>query len=160
MANYYSLGTSSLLAFRENSDRFSIWITRNSEGLCAACSYPHHSLTNFTSYFSERKINKYAFSGGQEILDLQRQLGSDPDVDVAYQYLSFYEELERIRAVYCSGTLLAGKLKKKCIVKLQEYVKAFQERRAAIDDEALDAFMKVGGLKWGSKKTNGSEGGK
>ena len=35
------------------------------------------------------KINKYAFSGGQETLEEHRELGGNPDVDVAYQYLQF-----------------------------------------------------------------------
>jgi len=41
---------------------------------------------------SERKVNKYAFSGGQDTVDQQRRLGGDPDVDVAYQYLSFFTD--------------------------------------------------------------------
>jgi tryptophanyl-tRNA synthetase len=51
----------------------------------------------------KKKINKYAFSGGQETVEEHRKLGGDPDVDVSYQYLSFFyeddEELERLAAV-------------------------------------------------------------
>src|ERR1700760_1201128 len=32
----------------------------------------------------KKKINKYAFSGGQETAELQKELGGNPDVDVAY----------------------------------------------------------------------------
>lgn len=39
------------------------------------------------------KMNKYAFSGGQETLELHRELGGNPDVDVAYQYLRFFLEV-------------------------------------------------------------------
>lgn len=35
-------------------------------------------------------MNRYAFSGGQETLELHRELGGNPDVDVAYQYLKFF----------------------------------------------------------------------
>lgn len=42
------------------------------------------------------KINKYAFSGGQEFLEQQRELGGDPDVDVAYQYLVFFMEDDEV----------------------------------------------------------------
>jgi len=35
----------------------------------------------------QKKINKHAFSGGQETIELHRELGGNPDVDVAYQYL-------------------------------------------------------------------------
>ena len=104
---------------------------------------------------SERKVNKYAFSGGQDTVEEHRRLGGDPDVDVAYQYLSFFtdgdDELDTIRKDYRSGALLTGELKKKCIVKLQAYVGAFQTRRAAIDDEVLDEFMRPRPLVWGTK---------
>jgi tryptophanyl-tRNA synthetase len=100
----------------------------------------------------EKKINKYAFSGGRDTLEEQRRFGGNPDVDVAYQYLSFFtdddEELEKIRDDYINGILLTGELKKKCIVKLQEFVKAYQGRRAALTDEVLDEFMRVRPLEW------------
>lgn len=37
------------------------------------------------------KILKHAFSGGQETLELHRELGGNPDVNVAYQYLTYFE---------------------------------------------------------------------
>jgi len=40
----------------------------------------------------KNKINKYALSGGQETLELQREKGGNPDVDVAYSYLTFFLE--------------------------------------------------------------------
>jgi tryptophanyl-tRNA synthetase len=139
-----------------NQARFSCQIHLNR---CEHASTPPcfaTSLTNFVKS-SERKIRKYAFSGGQETLAEQRRLGGDPDVDVAYQYLSFFEnndaKLQTIRAAYCSGDLLTGELKTKCVQKLQAYVSAFQTRRAAIDDDVLDTFMKVRPLEWGSKAT-------
>jgi tryptophanyl-tRNA synthetase len=71
---------------------------------------------------------------------------------VAFQYLGFFsdddEELEQIAADYRKGTLLTGELKTKCIVKLQEFVKAYQERRATITGEVLDEFMRVRPLEW------------
>ena len=70
------------------------------------------------------KINKYAFSGGQETVELHRELGGNPDVDVAYQYLNFFmdddEELERIRVEYKAGRMLTGEIKGICIKYLQE----------------------------------------
>ncbi|KAI9843480.1 MAG: tryptophan--tRNA ligase [Sclerophora amabilis] len=102
----------------------------------------------------EKKINKYAFSGGQATITEQRELGGNPDVDVSYQYLSFFsdddDELEAVRQSYVKGDLLTGELKKKCIVKLQEFVKGFQERRQAVTEELLDEFMKPRPLEWGT----------
>ena len=34
---------------------------------------------------------KHAFSGGQETLELHRELGGNPDVDVVYQYFTCFE---------------------------------------------------------------------
>jgi tryptophanyl-tRNA synthetase len=99
----------------------------------------------------KNKINRHGFSGGGDTEELHRQNGGNPDVDVAFQYLSFYEEddelLAKTAAVsnpvmsrmhtcpdniraskdYRAGTLLTGQLKAMCIKKLQEEVKSFQE---------------------------------
>lgn len=49
------------------------------------------------------KINKHGFSGGRETVEEHRLLGGNPDVDVSYQYLTFFvdddEELEKIAKV-------------------------------------------------------------
>jgi tryptophanyl-tRNA synthetase len=92
-------------------------------------------------------------------LEEQRRLGGNPDVDVSFQYLSFFsdddEELEQIRTGYVKGELLTGELKKKCIAQLQGFVKAYQERRATITDELLDEFMRVRPLVWSQGRTEG-----
>lgn len=104
----------------------------------------------------QKKINKYAFSGGQVSIEQHRELGGNPDIDVAYQYLSFFKDddelLERLAREYRSGNLLSGEMKKECIVVLQEFVKAFQERRAKVDDSVLESFMKPHKLVWGQKE--------
>lgn len=51
----------------------------------------------------KKKINKYAFSGGQTTTEEHQRLGGNPDVDVAYQYLLHLEdddaEMERLAVV-------------------------------------------------------------
>lgn len=93
----------------------------------------------------KNKINKHGFSGGRETEEEHRKLGGNTDVDVAYQYLSFFldddEELEKIGEDYRAGRLLTGQLKARCIQMLQEFVKVFQERKAKITDEDVNAFM-------------------
>ncbi|KAI1322523.1 tryptophanyl-tRNA synthetase [Xylariaceae sp. FL0255] len=100
----------------------------------------------------KNKINKHAFSGGQEFEADHRKLGGNPDVDVSYQYLQFFmeddEELARLGEEYKKGNLLTGELKAICIKHLQEYVKAFQERRSKVDDEVINTFMSVRPLKF------------
>jgi len=93
----------------------------------------------------KNKINKYAFSGGQETAEQHRRLGGNPDVDVPFQFLSFLldddEELEKLRTTYKSGELLTGEMKKRCIAVLQEYVGSFQARRKQVTDKTIDEFM-------------------
>lgn len=103
----------------------------------------------------QKKINKYAFSGGRALLEEHRELGGNVDVDVAYQYLSFFshddEKLEQLAAQYKSGELMSSEMKKECIAVLQEYVGAYQERRAKVDQGVVDAFMKPHKLVGGQK---------
>jgi tryptophanyl-tRNA synthetase len=40
----------------------------------------------------KNKINKHGFSGGRETEEMHRLHGGNPDVDVPFQYLSFFEE--------------------------------------------------------------------
>ncbi|KAK0727179.1 hypothetical protein B0T26DRAFT_737951 [Lasiosphaeria miniovina] len=100
----------------------------------------------------KNKINKYAFSGGKTTVEEHREKGGDTSVDVSFLYLRFFleddEELEKIRLAYESGELLTGDLKAICIKELQTYVKAFQERRAKVDDEIVHQFMDRRPLKW------------
>ncbi|KFH47934.1 Tryptophan--tRNA ligase, cytoplasmic-like protein [Hapsidospora chrysogenum ATCC 11550] len=107
---------------------------------------------NDTAKSVKTKINKYAFSGGQETVEEHREKGGNPDVDVAYQYLQFFmdddEELARLRDEYKSGKLLTGELKAICIKYLQEYVSGFQERRAKVTDEVVNEFMAARPLEW------------
>lgn len=52
----------------------------------------------------KNKINKHGFSGGKETEEEHRRLGGDPDVDVSYQYLSFFlDDDEELAKVYSVG---------------------------------------------------------
>jgi tryptophanyl-tRNA synthetase len=101
----------------------------------------------------KNKINKYAFSGGQDTAEKQREIGGRTKDDVAFQYLTFFmeddAELERIRLAYEKGEMMTGELKAVCIKLLQDYVKGFQERRKGVTEENSKEFMRVRGLTWG-----------
>lgn len=81
----------------------------------------------------EKKIMKYAFSGGRETVKEHREKGGNPDVDVSYQWLTFFEEddkkLEKIYNDYKSGKLLTGELKSILVEKLVKFLKAHQKNR-------------------------------
>jgi len=60
----------------------------------------------------KNKVNRHGFSGGQETEEEHRRLGGNTEVDVAYQYLTFFleddEELERlgrVRSLFCNVSL-------------------------------------------------------
>mmetsp|Transcript_5505 Transcript_5505/g.6971 ORF Transcript_5505/g.6971 Transcript_5505/m.6971 type:complete len:422 (+) Transcript_5505:121-1386(+) len=104
----------------------------------------------------QKKINKYAFSGGKTSVEEHRQHGGDPDIDVAYQYLSFFsdddDKLEKLAKDYRSGDLLSGEMKKECIDVIQKFVAEYQERRSKITPEIVDSFMKPHKLVYGQKE--------
>ncbi len=81
----------------------------------------------------EKKIRKYAFSGGRETIKEHREKGGNPDIDVSYQWLTFFEEddkkLEKIYNDYRSGSLLTGELKQILIDKLNKFLKEHQRKR-------------------------------
>jgi tryptophanyl-tRNA synthetase len=82
----------------------------------------------------ERKIKKYAFSGGRETLKEHRKKGGVPEKDVSFQYLKFFFEsddkkLEKIYNDYKSGKLLTGELKEILIKKINEFLKEHQKKK-------------------------------
>lgn len=91
------------------------------------------------------KINKYAFSGGGASVEEHREKGGNCDVDIAYQYLTFFLEdddrLAQIRKEYSRGSMLTGELKKELITILHKIVAEIQERRKTVTDDLLKQFM-------------------
>ncbi|CAA90500.1 cytoplasmic tryptophan-tRNA ligase Wrs1 [Schizosaccharomyces pombe] len=93
----------------------------------------------------KNKINRHAFSGGGATIEIHREKGGNPDVDVAYQYLSFFldddEKLKQLYNTYKAGTLSTGEMKGECIKLLQQFVSDFQAARSKVDEATLDMFM-------------------
>ena len=91
-----------------------------------------------------KKINKYAFSGGRETVELHRKHGGNPDIDVSFELLKYFlesdEQLEVIRKDYISGKLLSGELKKILIDEINKFLKGFQERRKKAS-KLIDQFI-------------------
>ena len=93
----------------------------------------------------EKKIKKYAFSGGQVTLAEHRKKGGNPDVDVSYQYLRLFEtndkKLKKIHDDYKSGKLLTGEMKQILINKLSKFLKEHQKKRVKAKKE-INKFFK------------------
>jgi len=92
----------------------------------------------------EKKIKKYAFSGGQPTIKEHKEKGGNPDIDVSYQWLTFLEEddkkLKNIYEDYKSGKLLSSELKEILIKKINSFLKGHQEKmKKAVN--SFDKFM-------------------
>jgi len=88
-------------------------------------------LTTDSEKEIETKIRKYAFSGGRSTIEEHRKKGGNPDVDVSYQWLTYFEDndekLKKIYDDYKSGSLLTSELKQILIDKLNAFLK-FNEK--------------------------------
>ncbi|KAK9667867.1 hypothetical protein RND81_13G016900 [Saponaria officinalis] len=93
----------------------------------------------------KNKVNRYAFSGGQDSIEKHRKLGANLQVDIPVKYLGFFldddAELEHIKTEYAAGRMLTGEVKKRLTEVLTEVVERHRRARAAVTDEMVDAFM-------------------
>lgn len=92
-----------------------------------------------------KKVMKYAFSGGRDTVEEHRKFGGRSDVDVSFQYLTFFleddEELESIRQRYETGELLTGELKEILATTLAGIIEEHQNNRQKITAEDLATVM-------------------
>lgn len=93
-----------------------------------------------------KKIMKYAFSGGRDTIEEHRKKGGNPDIDVSYQWLTFFEEddkkLEKIYHEYKSGKMLTGELKQILADKLNGFLKKHQEKREKAKEKFEDYIFR------------------
>ncbi len=101
--------------------------------------------TTDTPEVVKKKINKYAFSGGQPDVAQHRKLGGNPDIDVSYQYLKIFFEpddiaLKKIYDDYKSGKMITGELKSILIKKINDFLKDHQKKREKAREQ-IDKFL-------------------
>lgn len=94
---------------------------------------------------AERKIKKYAFSGGQPTVEEHRKKGGNPDVDVSFQMLRYGLEsddkkLAKIYDDYASGKMLTSELKQIAIDKVKAFLTHHQKEREKARGK-LDKFL-------------------
>ena len=92
----------------------------------------------------KKKINKYAFSGGKDTIEEHRKKGGDVKIDVACQWLKYFEDddekLSEIYDEYSRGELLSGEVKKILIEKINTVLFKHQKRRLNADKQ-VDKFI-------------------
>lgn len=81
----------------------------------------------------ERKIKRYAFSGGQKTVIEHREKGGNPEKDVSFQYLKMFFEpndkkLKQIYEDYKSGDLLTSELKEITINSINDFLRKHQRK--------------------------------
>ncbi|URE15687.1 Tryptophanyl-tRNA synthetase [Musa troglodytarum] len=95
----------------------------------------------------KNKVNRYAFSGGQDSIENHRKYGANLEVDIPVKYLGFFleddAELDHIKKEYGAGRMLTGEIKKRLVEVLSELVERHRKARALVTDEVVDAFMAV-----------------
>ncbi|VVB59577.1 Tryptophan--tRNA ligase [uncultured archaeon] len=97
-----------------------------------------------------QKVMKYAFSGGQATIEEHRKLGGNPDVDVAYQWLSilFEEDEKKLKTIhddYKSGKLLTGELKQLLVDKINAFLREHKNKMENAKP-LLEKYMYTGKL--------------
>ncbi len=94
----------------------------------------------------KRKINKHAFSGGKDTIEEHRKYGGNVDVDIACQWLKYFEDdddkLQEIYDKYSKGELLSGEVKKILIDKINKFLAEHQKRRAVAEKKIKDFLWK------------------
>jgi hypothetical protein len=94
------------------------------------------------------KILKHSFSGGggNGTLEDHKKFGGNPDVDVAYQYLRYFEhddeKLKEIHDGFVKGDITCGEIKNLLVTKLSKIYEQIREDRSKVTQEILDDFYK------------------
>ena len=93
----------------------------------------------------ERKVKRFAYSGGGGTQEEHERDGAALDVDVPYQYLLYFieddAELERIAHEYANGRMPSKDIKDKMFAVVWDFVDKHQKARAKVDDAVLDSFF-------------------
>ena len=116
-------------------------------GKMSSSNINHGILTTDTPQQVKKKINKYAFSGGQATVEEHRKKGGNPDIDVSYQWLKYFEEddqkLKKIYKDYRSGKLLSGELKAILIEQINKFLAEHQKRRKKAKKQINQFLYKI-----------------
>lgn len=99
----------------------------------------------------KKKMMKYAYSGGQPTLKEHREKGGDPDKDIPYQYIYFFEEdskkVKEIYEGYKSGKILTGEIKQMATDVINQFLSEFRENKRKYEGKIEDLLLKKGDFK-------------
>lgn len=93
-----------------------------------------------------KKINKYAYSGGGDTIELHRENGGNLNTDVSYQYLLYFchddNKMKEIAEKYSSGQMLSGEIKSLMADYVCKIVETHQKAREEITSDILRLYFK------------------
>ena len=91
------------------------------------------------------KITKHAFSGAAKTLKEHKEKGANLNVDVAYQYLRYFEPddsiLQKVTEDYGTGKMSTMEVKNMCITRITEFVLNHQTRRQQVTDDVVKQYF-------------------
>lgn len=113
--------------FKELCSTYHLFMPGLSGGKMSSSDPNSYIALTDTPKEAEKKIKKYAFSGGRDTLEEHRKHGGNPDIDVSFQYLKYFFEpddgkLAEIYDAYKSGKMLSGELKQILIDKMSAFL--------------------------------------
>ncbi len=92
-----------------------------------------------------KKVMKYAFSGGKDTVEEHRKHGGNVDVDMSFQWLTYFEpddeKLAEIKVKYESGELLSSELKQILVDTIVPIILAHQHRRGEARKHVGDVLI-------------------
>ena len=118
------------------------------EGINAKMSSTGKSASIYLTHTEKqirRTINKFAFSGGRQTVPEHRSLGGNLDVDIAFQYMLYFEDddekMRQIAHDYATGKILSGEIKKLMADVVCEMVLKHQNERVKVTEKVIDHFF-------------------
>jgi tryptophanyl-tRNA synthetase len=123
-------------------------LTGNSGKMSSSIGHETTLFLNDNAETIRAKIlkNCYSGGGGKGTLEDHKNFGGNPDVDVAYQYLRYFEyddeKLQTIRKRFESGELSCGELKSILADTIIPIILDVQEKRRKVDDKVRDEYYR------------------
>jgi tryptophanyl-tRNA synthetase len=100
-----------------------------------------------------RKVEKHCFSGGggNGTMEDHKKYGGNPEVDISYQYLKYFEnddnELQDNYDKFKKGELSCGDIKKKMVTKIYCLLCVIDEQRLKLSEESIKQYLDFNNLK-------------
>lgn len=126
--------------FTQISSTYNVFIPGLGGGKMSSSDPASYIALSDTTEEAEKKIKKYAFSGGKPTLEEHRKKGGNPDIDVSYQYLKaiFEPDDKKLQAIYDeykSGKMLTSELKQILIDKMTKFLNDIQKKKEKAEIE-------------------------